>query len=68
MNETLEDLRIKRNAVNFTFNDLFDTIQKETHTNTIKQLRAKIKALESELEMWKNQAEFLAHVKSIRIS
>ena len=68
MNETLEDLRIKRNAVNFTFNDLFDTIQEEENINTIKRLKAKIEALEKELEMWKNQAEFLAHVRSIRIS
>lgn len=67
MNETLEDLRIKRNAVNFAFNDLYDTIQKETYIDTINQLRAKIKTLEKELEMWKKQAEFLAHVKSIEI-
>lgn len=68
MNETLEDLKIKRNAVNFTFNNLFDTIQEEEHINTTKRLKAKIEALEKELEMWKNQAEFLAHVRSIRIS
>lgn len=67
MNETLEDLRIKRNAVNFAFNDLYDTIQKETYIDTINQLRAKIKTLEKELEMWKKQAEFLSHVKSIEI-
>lgn len=67
MNETLEDLRIKRNAVNFTFNDLYETIQKETYIDTINQLRAKIKTLEKELEMWKKQAEFLTHVKSIKI-
>lgn len=67
MNETLEDLRIKRNAVNFAFNDLYDTIQKETYIDTINQLRAKIKTLEKELEMWKKQAEFLTHVKSIEI-
>lgn len=68
MNETLEDLRIKRNAINFTFNNLFDTLQEEEHINTIKRLKAKIEALEKELETWKNQAEFLAHVRSIRIS
>ena len=67
MNETLEDLRIKRNAINFAFNDLYDTIQKETYIDTINQLRAKIKTLEKELEMWKKQAEFLSHVKSIEI-
>lgn len=36
--KTLEDLRIKRNAVNFAFNDLYDTIQKETYIDTINQL------------------------------
>lgn len=67
MNETLEDLRIKRNAVNFTFNNLFDTIQEEEHINTIKRLKAKIEALEKELEMWKNQAEFIKRVKTIEV-
>ena len=65
MNETLEDLRIKRNAVIFAFNDLCDTMQTEVYIDTIKQLRAKIQALEKELETWRNQAEWLAHVKSI---
>ena len=67
MNETLEDLKNKRNAVNFAFNDLYETIKEETHIDTINQLRTKIKALEKELEMWKKQAEFLSHVKSIEI-
>lgn len=67
MNETLEDLRIKRNAVNFTFNNLFDTLQEEEHINTIKRLKTKIEALEKELEMWKNQAEFIKRVKTIEV-
>ncbi len=67
MNETLEDLRIKRNAVNFTFNNLFDTLQEEEHINTVNRLKAKIRALEKELEMWKNQAEFIKRVKTIEV-
>lgn len=81
MNETLEDLRIKRNAVIGSFNDLYDDLKLEIHINTIKELKAKIGILERDLEIYrqllndecvraqdyKEQLEFMKRVKTIEV-
>lgn len=81
MNETLEDLRIKRNAVTGSFNDLYDDLKLEIHINTIKELKAKISILERDLKIYrqllndecvktqqyKEQLEFMKRVKTIEV-
>ena len=81
MNETLEDLRIKRNAVTGSFNDLYDDLRIEIYENTIKEYKAKIRALENDLEiyrqllsneveranLYKEQWEFMKRVKTIEV-
>lgn len=81
MNETLEDLKNKRNAVMSDFNDLYDDLRIEVYENTIKELKDKIRALESDLDIYrqllkkeiikrnqyKKQCEFMKHVKTIEV-
>lgn len=81
MNETLKDLEQKRLAVMSSINDLYDDVRLDVYRDTIRKLKTKIQVLESNLEeykllydyeveqakMWKQQAEFMAHVKTIKI-
>ena len=81
MNETLEDLKNKRKAVTESYNDLYDDLRLEVYENTIKELKAKIKALEDDLDiyrqllsdevkranLYKEQWEFMKRVKTIEV-
>ena len=81
MNETLKDLKNKRKAVTESFNDLYDDLRLEVYENTIKESKAKIKALERDLgiyrqllsneveraNLYKEQWEFMKRVKTIEV-
>ncbi len=81
MNETLEDLKNKRVAVMGSYNDFYDDLRIEIYKNAIKEYKAKIKALEDDLDIYrqllqdeikranqfKEQCVFMTKVKTITV-